>query len=163
MLRPRGTTTAVVLFLIIVVIASPAYAWVFDDVDVNRQAPFRCLRYQVYSGGTPANITCDAVPAGFRLVVEFVSMQITVPAGVVMWISLGVGPELPPVNSVFVKQERLPAGPEDWVIVSQPVRFYVEPGQILSVRSNTLTSGSHSRGYSVTIEGTLVPLIPRLP
>ena len=136
------------------------------DVDAAGRLPYRCSRFEVVPAEiTAANILCDAVPAGFRLALEWVSVKVVGPTGMRIWASVGVGPEVPPVNSVFLvpTSHTTASTDEEWIVISQAMRFYVEPGQVPSVRSAALTftsATSTARSYEITLQGTLIPIRP---
>jgi hypothetical protein len=91
-------------------------------------------------------------------VVEFVSINMVVSKGNTAWVTVGVGPETVPVNSIFLVPTRTVLGPtEDWLTVSQPVTFYVEPGETPSIRWNRVSTAQEG-GISATLQGSLIPI-----
>ena len=136
------------------------------DVDAAGRHPYRCSRSETIPANvTAANIACDAVPAGFRLALEWVSLKAVGPVGMRIWASVGVGPEAGQVNSVFLvpTSHTTASTNEEWIVLSQAVRFYVEPGEVPSVRSAPLTftsATSAARLYEITLQGTLIPIRP---
>jgi len=128
------------------------------DVDAQGRRPYRCSRYLLVPAGVGSvNIDCDAVAANHRLVVEHVSAKLVTSSGNYAWMSIGVGPETAPVNSIFLIPTRVIQSFEDWLMASQPVTFYAEPGEIVSFRSNRGSTAAEAV-YEVTIQGRLMPM-----
>ncbi len=129
------------------------------DVDGAARHPYRCARYTLVPAGVGfINIECDPVPSGVRLAIEYVAVKIVTSKGNTAWVTIGVGPEVPPVNSIHLVPTRVLLGPtEDWLIVSQQVTFYVEPGEIPSMRSNRVSTTAEAV-YEYTLQGSLVPI-----
>lgn len=74
------------------------------DVDRGPVVPYRVVEATDFSQTAFTAYCCfgDAVPAGKRLVVEFVTAFCTVPAGQSVYVSLGAGPEGVGTNETII-------------------------------------------------------------
>ncbi len=128
------------------------------DVDAKGRRPYRCSRSQQAPIGVGSvDIPCDTVPAGFRLVIEHVSVKLVSGPGTAAFMSVGVGPEVAPVNSIQLVPVRVIAGSDEWLVASQAVTFYVEPGETPSLRSTRFFSATFGT-YDYTLQGSLLTI-----
>lgn len=129
------------------------------DVDNPARHPYTS---QVFLSWTPGNNVASAdfsaVPAGKRLVLEYVAAEGSIPQGQQFFMLI----QSPAVNGfvyplVVTKQASFAFGPTDIYTTSQPVRIYIEPGTTFRALANRNdTTGGAGTDIIVSVTGYLV-------
>ncbi len=129
------------------------------DVDNPARHPYNS---QVFLSWTPGNNVASAdigtVPAGKRLVLEYVAAEASIPQGQQFFMFI----QSPPVGGVIyplvvAKQASFAFGPTDIYTASQPVKIYIEPGTTFRASANRNdTTGGAGTDIIVSVTGYLV-------
>jgi hypothetical protein len=120
------------------------------DVDNPARQPVSATANCSESTGTNCEATIYSVPAGKRLVIEYVSFQARVPFGQVAYMSITGGPYFP------FSQPAVSFPGANVVRFAEQVRLYSEPGTTLVVQGERTGSGLSSTNFSFFISGYLV-------
>jgi hypothetical protein len=128
------------------------------DVDNPASQPFQKTTSTVQSGTNVSTLTLATVPAGKRLVIEFISASGQVPLGqhVESWGVLTVAPPTGGAQHELLVTAQPPAVIGDALFrTSQQVRLYADPGTSVQtiIRRN---SGAGSATFLMTVSGHLV-------
>jgi len=120
------------------------------DVDSARQPFQTAAAITVPAGQLLGNGQLTTVPKGQRLVIEYVSAWISLPAGQRI-VQLVMQSPVGTVSHYFTPTLLATNGPVDLFSVSQPLRLYANPEQqVLGALSRTGTAGSATMYLSVS-------------
>jgi len=132
-------------------------------VDANdARQPFQASTSSIQDGTNVSTVTVATVPAGKRLVIEFVSATGQVPAGqhvAAMQITTIAPPTGGHTHELLVNGQPPFVNGDALFRASQQVRLYADPGSTggADVRAHFIRSGIEGQGqFSVTISGYLV-------
>jgi hypothetical protein len=109
------------------------------------------------SGGTTSGYATQLVPSGKLFVIENVSGQVMVPAGVKVFLTIGTNDTSSPGQyyAVLTSQGLYFNGSTDISVTNQPMRAYADTSVIVQLQSNLISNSLGSGDIWVT--GYLVP------
>src|SRR5213083_3739953 len=127
------------------------------DVDNPARQPFEAQGMGGFADGasTTGDITIATVPAGKRLVIEYVSMVGAMPLGerILLAGTKDDGTVDDPVVTVPTESGTNADGTLDYFIASQLVRVYMDPGRINCSAERNSTVGANPNSVRFTISG----------
>ena len=128
----------------------------YGSVDASGTRSYRCFRSPATTVGVnPLVVSCDPVPAKFRLVTTHVSVLYVQQAGGEMWVRFGVPPNLIMLEWAPSVSGATTATHETWLVSSRPVQMRFEADEVPTIQVGRIPA-TWDGGMEVSVHGYLV-------